>query len=185
MHDDLGAGLSSIRFLSEKVKRNTFSDVTRHDADKIVVNSDELVQKMNEIIWAMNEKNDMLEDLIFYTRNYAVEYCEENNLACHIQLPETVPQIFVSGEVRRNVFLTVKESLHNIVKHAGATKVTVIFSAGKKLVVSIQDNGSGLTGIKQRDGNGLNNMKNRVESIGGSLDITNLNGVLVTVKVPL
>lgn len=44
IHDDLGAGLSTIRFLSEKVKRNSFSDVTKTDAEKIVTNSNELVQ---------------------------------------------------------------------------------------------------------------------------------------------
>jgi len=47
MHDDLGAGLSTIRFLSEKVKRNSFSDATKTDAEKIVNNSNELQQKMN------------------------------------------------------------------------------------------------------------------------------------------
>jgi hypothetical protein len=50
MHDDLGAGLSSIRFLSEKVKRNSFSEVTRDDINKIMDHSSELVDKMNEIV---------------------------------------------------------------------------------------------------------------------------------------
>src|SRR4030095_255426 len=82
MHDDLGAGLSSIRFLSEKVKRNSFSDVTKDDIDKMQFHSNELLEKMNEIIWAMNERNDSLEDLLFYTRYYIQEYCEEHNLNC-------------------------------------------------------------------------------------------------------
>ena len=133
MHDDLGAGLSTIRFLSEKVKRNTFSDVTKNDAEKIVANSDELVQKMNEIIWAMNEKNDTLEDLLYYTRSYAVEYCEENNLQCETHLPENIPSVIVSGEIRRNIFLTVKESLHNSVKHAAANKIRIDFNIDKNL----------------------------------------------------
>lgn len=185
MHDDLGAGLSTIRFLSEKVKRNSFSEVTKNDADKIVVNSNELVQKMNEIIWAMNEKNDTLEDLLFYTRSYAVEYCEENGLQCNISLPENIPALFVSGEIRRNVFLTVKESLHNVVKHANAKKVTIGVNVGKGLSVTISDDGTGLTEKEESDGNGLRNMKKRIESVNGTFAILNTNGVTISMVIPL
>ncbi len=143
MHDDLGAGLSTIRFLSEKVRRNSFSDVTKKDAEKIVNNSNELLQKMNELIWAMNEKNDTLEDLLFYARSYAAEYGEENNLQMEIFMPDKIPAIMVTGEIRRNVFLTLKESLHNVVKHAAAKNVTIHFKADKNLFISIQDDGKG------------------------------------------
>jgi signal transduction histidine kinase len=185
MHDDLGAGLSTIRFLSEKVKSNTFSDVTKNDAEKIVTNSNDLVQKMNEIIWAMNEKNDTLEDLLFYTRSYAVEYCEENNLACETRLPEKIPAVFVSGEIRRNVFLTVKESLHNIVKHANAEKVIIDFIITNALVVTIKDDGKGFSGNGKGSGNGLRNMQKRIESVNGSFEVINTNAVMVKMTVPL
>ncbi|MEO6611994.1 MAG: ATP-binding protein [Chitinophagaceae bacterium] len=185
MHDDLGAGLSTIRFLSEKVKRNSFSEVTKNDTDKIVFNSNELMQKMNEIIWAMNEKNDTLEDLLFYTRSYAVEYCEENNLRCETLLPEAVPACFISGEVRRNVFLVIKESLHNIVKHAAAKQVDIQFSVDKNLVIIIKDDGQGMTLNNDHEGNGLRNMQKRVESIGGSFNVQNTNGVVVKMSIPL
>jgi signal transduction histidine kinase len=185
MHDDLGAGLSTLRFLSEKVKRNSFSKVTRNDTDKIIDKSNDLVQKMNEIIWAMNEKNDTVEDLLFYTRGYAVEYCEENNLECEVDIPETILPHFVSGEVRRNLFLTVKESLHNIVKHADAKKVKIIFFVGKNFLVSINDNGKGFTVNNNGEGNGLKNMKKRIVSIGGNFEILNEKGTIVNITVPL
>lgn len=185
MHDDLGAGLSTILFLSEKVKRNSFSEVTRDDAEKIVSNSNELMQKMNEIIWAMNEKNDTLEDLIFYTRSYAVEYCNENNLICETNLPEAVPALFVSGEIRRNIFLTVKESLHNIVKHAHAEKVVIDFFITTALSVTVKDDGTGFPENGKDSGNGLRNMQRRIESINGTFEITNTGGVMVDMKIPL
>jgi signal transduction histidine kinase len=185
MHDDLGAGLSTIRFLSEKVKRNSFSEVTREDANKIVINSNDLVQKMNEIIWAMNEKNDTLEDLLFYTRSYAMEYCEENKLECIVHLPEPVPSIWVSGEMRRNVFLTIKESLHNIVKHAGASKVIISCEVHEFLVVRISDNGKGMSNDDKTTGNGLLNIQKRIELLHGILDFKNGNGLTVEFTVPL
>ena len=186
MHDDLGAGLSTIRFLSEKVKRNTFSEVTKEDVEKMQSTSNELIDKMNEIIWAMSEKNDSLEDLVLYMRSYSMEYCEENNLNCSIHLPENLPQKFVSGEMRRNIFLMVKESLHNIVKHAGAQRVDIQIEAAENLDISIQDDGRGFVEQRgNREGNGLRNMRTRIESVGGSLNIQNEQGVRVNLRIPL
>lgn len=186
MHDDLGAGLSTIRFLSEKVKRNTFSEVTRDDVEKMQMASNELIDKMNEIIWSMNEKNDSLEQLVFYTRSYAMEYCENNNLLCTISLPENISPLVVSGEMRRNVFLTVKESLHNIVKHAEAKNVDIMIQVSENLYISIKDDGKGLQqNSKVNNGNGMQNMRKRIESIGGIMHINNENGIMVMFSVPL
>src|SRR4029079_14959980 len=157
MHDDLGAGLSSIRFLSEKVKRYT-SDVTKNDVEKMADISLELIENMNEIIWAMNEKNDTLEDLLYYTRSYAKEYCEENELDCQISFPESIPEKFVSGEFRRNIFLIVKESLHNIVKYAEASQVSISIKVNDHLELLISDNGKGFSSEMPEStssGNGL------------------------------
>ncbi|HYJ38952.1 MAG TPA: triple tyrosine motif-containing protein, partial [Chitinophagaceae bacterium] len=186
MHDDLGAGLSNIRFLSEKVKRESANTGTQFDAEKLVNNSNDLAQKMNEIIWAMNEKNDTLEVLIFYTRAYAMEYCEENKIACKVTLPDSIPEKFVSGEIRRNIFLTVKESLHNVVKHSGASAVLLEFNLDKGFSVRIIDNGKGINGkSKSLYGNGLVNMQSRISMLKGTMNIRSANGVTVEFSVPL
>jgi signal transduction histidine kinase/ligand-binding sensor domain-containing protein len=187
IHDDLGAGLSSIRFLGEKIKRNSFSEVTRQDIEKLQTTSGELMDKMNEIIWAINEKNDSLDDLLFYTRSYAKEYCEENGLSCTILLPDQIPHVFVSGEVRRNLFLIIKESLHNIVKHAYAKNVTIGITIDKKLEIEISDDGKGLSapGYRMVGGNGFRNMQKRIRSIGGIVTIKNGQGVTVEMVVPI
>ena len=87
--------------------------------------------------------------------------------------------------MRRNVFLTVKESLHNIIKHAQASQVHINISINKNLVININDNGIGFTATAKSDGNGLKNMKKRVESVGGQLAITGLNGTAVKIDIPL
>jgi signal transduction histidine kinase len=186
MHDDLGAGLTNIRFLSEKVKRESMNTSTQFDAEKLVTNSNDLAQKMNEIIWAMNEQNDTLEVLIFYSRAYAVEYCEENNLACTVTISESIPEKFVSGEIRRHIFLTIKESLHNVVKHSDATNVLIEFRLDKNLSVRISDDGKGTNfqNIRQ-GGKGLMNMKHRISLLNGTMNITSKDGVTVEFTVPL
>ena len=187
IHDDLGAGLSTIRFLSEKVKLNAANETTKTDIEKMQLTSNDLMEKMNEIIWAMNEKNDTLEDLLFYTRAYAKEYCEENGLQCSFDIPENIPLLFVSGEVRRNVFLIVKESLHNIVKHAFASEVNFKISVDRNLSIKVRDNGRGIETkkINLNGGNGLQIMQKRMGSIGGTLAINTQNGTSIEMDVPL
>jgi signal transduction histidine kinase len=130
----------------------------------------------------MNEKNDSLGDLLVYIRSYAKEYCEESGLQCEIIQPDNIPAIFVSGETRRHVFLTIKESLHNIVKHAEASEVKLDFHINSGLKVNIHDNGRGFdlaNVMKTKQGNGLKNMRRRIESMGGSFRIYNNSGVMI------
>jgi uncharacterized protein involved in exopolysaccharide biosynthesis len=75
------------------------------------------------------------------------------------------PTVFVSGEFRRNIYLTIKEALHNIVKHARAGKVLMTIDIEKNLRVGIQDDGVGFdVGNIRPFSNGVNNMQKRRNS---------------------
>ena len=187
MHDDLGAGLSRIKFLSEtigikKQRQQSFDE----DISKIREYSHEMIDKMGEIVWALNEKNDTLSDLLSYTRAYAVEYLSQNGINCKPQLPDTIPPIFVSGEFRRNVFLTIKEALHNVVKHSQATEVSLAMDVNHQLSIKLKDNGGGFDRNNTRPfSNGLANMESRIAEIGGEIKIINNHGTLVNLSIPL
>jgi len=85
----------------------------------------------------------------------------------------------ISGEERRNIFLVVKEALHNTVKHAEASKVTITFNVKEdQLDLTIADNGKGLENIESQFGNGLDNMTKRIELINGNLEYTGKNGLI-------
>ena len=187
MHDDLGAGLSQIKFLSEAIgmKRQKHLSI-EEEVSSIRSFSDEMIDKMGEIVWALNEKNDTLNDLLSYTRSYAVEYLEQNGLKCHVNEPDNIPQENVSGEFRRNIYLTVKESLHNIVKHAQATEVSIQIEIGKWLLIKICDNGIGFNNAARKEfGNGLVSMRNRMKELGGSFEIIGKTGTEVRMKAPI
>jgi len=187
MHDDLGAGLSRMKFLSETIGiKKQQQEPIEEDVNKIREYSHEMIDKMGEIVWALNEKNDTLNDLLSYTRSYAVEYLGQNGINSRVKEPEYIPQLNVSGEFRRNIYLTVKESLHNIVKHAQATEVLMLIEIDKMLMISIRDNGIGLNNAaKSEFGNGLNSMKNRMKELNGSFEIESKIGTEVIIKAPL
>ncbi len=187
MHDDLGAGLSRIKFLSETIGLKKQKQLAiEEDINSIRTYSLQMIDKMGEIVWALNEKNDSLSDLLSYTRAYAVEYLSQNGIDCEIDMPDQFPAHFLSGEFRRNVFLTVKEALHNVVKHAECSKVNIRMQAETQLQVSIHDNGKGIDKNNIRAfSNGIFNMEKRITEIGGQLRISNDNGTMVAFTVPL
>ncbi|MBS1756527.1 MAG: hypothetical protein JSU03_04560, partial [Bacteroidetes bacterium] len=139
--------------------------------------------KMNAIIWSMSSTNDSFENMVAYIRSYSQKYFEDfPNIKCNITLPSNFPNIEVNGEVRRNIFLVIKEALHNTVKHANATVVNIIMEYNDEGIhLYIHDNGIGINFENNNSfGNGLKNMKKRMKDIGVKFSIENDNGTLVT-----
>ncbi len=185
MHDDLGAGLTRIKFIAENILEKTNDTALQPDMEKLKTSSIELVENMSEIIWAMNEKNNTLEDLLFYLRAYSVDYCNENKLLCEFILPDNIPGKIIGGQVRRNVFLILKESLHNIVKHSNAEKVTIALDIGDSLSLTISDDGKGFKQPVHQYGNGLLSMDQRAKVLNGKLSVSGTRGTVVHLEVPL
>ena len=181
MHDDLGAGMTTISLYSELAKGKLI-DNPIPEIEKISSAANDLLGKMNAIIWSMSNSNDSLGNMIAYIRSYALEYFEDTGVHCKIDIPENLPNIQVIGTIRRNVFLVVKEALNNILKHAKATEVSItLVRVDDSLTLYIQDNGTGINMDKLRQfGNGLKNMKKRMADIGVDFTIENKNGTLIT-----
>ncbi len=181
MHDELGAGITAIRLYSELAKSKTEKE-PMPEIEKISDSANELLVNMNAIIWAMSSSNDSLENMVAYIRSYSQEYFENTGIKCKINLIEHLPDIVVWGEFRKNVFLVIKESLNNILKHSKATEVTITFTqVSDGLALYIQDNGIGIDLDKvRRFGNGLKNMKKRMDEMNIEFTIENNNGTLVT-----
>lgn len=187
MHDELGSGVTAIRLLSEIARKKT-KDHQVEEIDRISYNANELMTKMNAIIWSMNPGNDTVSSLVAYIRSYASEYLDNFDMLYRINTPADLPKLEVSGVKRRNIFLVLKESINNVMKHSGATEVVidVHFTDGNQLIVAIADNGKGIDAEKLNQfGNGLKNMKRRMESIGGSFNISSSNGTKIILEIPL
>jgi len=185
MHDELGSGMTAIRLMSE-IARNKMKENTPVEIDKISSSADDVLNKMNAIIWSMNSGNDTLDNLISYIRSYSLEYFESTPVKCSVSTPEGIPDKELSGDKRRNVFLCVKESLNNVLKHSKATNLTIKITTNHSLKIEIADNGTGIDIQNLRQfGNGLKNITRRMESIGGIFKIENKKGTITTLELPL
>jgi signal transduction histidine kinase len=186
MHDELGSGVTAIRLMSEIMKSRLKGDVVP-ELEKISNSANELLGKMNTIIWTMKSSNDTLESLIAYIRAHAIEYFDSTPIECKVQLPVLIPQTEVSGEKRRNIFLSIKEALNNAMKHSQASQIHIAISTSDKwLMIKIIDNGIGIDADKlRRFGNGLSNMRRRMESIDGTFKIDSGKNCVLTFEAPL
>jgi signal transduction histidine kinase len=103
-----------------------------------------------------------------------------------VNIPENIPAIDLSGDKRRNLFLAVKESLNNALKHSNASSLVIDILVKDSLIIIINDNGKGIDLQNLRQfGNGLKNMARRMENIGGTFRIENNNGTTTTLGLPL
>jgi len=183
IHDDIGSGLTSIRLLSEiaLVKPDNNNELV-----KISANANELVNNLNEIIWSINSKNDTIPNLLAYIRSHMVDYLEPYEIKLSINIPQNIPNIEISGEKRRNIFMVIKECFTNIAKHADASAVNLTVQVRDQLIFTIKDNGKGFDSNDILPfKNGIRNMKERIEHVNGEMEIWSKNGTTITIKIPL
>ena len=192
MHDEIGASLTQIAILSEIVKKQKeIPEPTLKLIGQISDISGTVVDDMGEIIWAMNPRNDNLPSFVSYLRQHTSEYLAVAGLAADFDFPEEVPDKGMTSEQRRNIFLVVKETLHNVVKHAAATRVVIRLNwsdDGYRLEMEITDNGQGFDlEAKNATGNGLTNIRKRIGNLNGTCTIESQpgKGTRIRFTVPL
>jgi signal transduction histidine kinase len=186
MHDDLGSGLTTIRYLAGGLSLQS-GNSSKDKAEKIASSAKSLVDNMNDIIWTMKSDNNSLNETLAYIRKQAAEQLETAGIDYHIDFPKDPPVIKLSNELKRNLLLISKEAIHNIVKHSAATNVYLTAHLDtNQLQLKIVDNGKGidLTDIS-RFGNGLKSMRKRAEEIRALLEVMNAEGTTIVVTAPV
>jgi signal transduction histidine kinase len=187
IHDDLGARVTQISLLSAMAQDNaTFPDKARADFDRISKMSRELVSALYETVWAVNPENDNLEAQGNFLCQMVNQLCERTPIRCRFHVQGLPHEVQVSSQTRHNINMAVKEAVHNIVKHAQASEVTIRMSfADGFLNIVIDDDGVGFQPDQQPGGHGLSNMKQRLAKIGGSCFIESKPGKGTTIQMRL
>jgi signal transduction histidine kinase len=187
IHDDLGARITQISLLSAMSQENTaFPDKARADFDKVSKMSREMVAALYETVWAVNPENDNLEALGNYLCQMVKHLCERTLLRCRFHVLSLPHEVQVSSQTRHNISMAVKEAVHNVIKHAKASEVTIRMAFNNGLLdVSVHDDGSGFQPADKICGNGLTNMTQRLQHIGGKCFIESKPGHGTTVRMLL
>lgn len=190
LHDELGAGLTEIGLLSGLLQDPLrFAERNPSALERITRRCRDLVLALDEIVWAVNPRNDSVDSLGNYFCLYAQGFFEPSSIRCWLELQEINSPHSFNSEQRHNLFLAFKEALTNVVRHSGASEVHIkIFLEDTKcLVVCVEDNGRGLPTVVRDGSDGLINLRQRMERIGGNCEIANPQngGVSVRLSLPL
>jgi len=190
LHDDIGSSLSQIAIMSEVVQQQVDGQNPRvsHPLAVIAGTSRELVDSMADIVWAINPKRDHLIDLTQRMRQFAADLLSARNIEFRFDAPGQESDTPLETDMRREVFLILKEAVNNAVRHSNCSFIEIVFAVNDKtLMLNVTDNGDGFDPLLARGGHGLVSMKRRAENIGGTLGIFSAAGgsTTITLQAPL
>ncbi len=183
LHDDMGSTLQSISVMSEIARMKSKADNMQESMpfiEKIGNASRDMVDKMNDIVWAVNPQNDHFENIILHMRAFGGELLAGKDIALHFKTDSGLNKIILSMEKRKSFFLVYKEALNNAYKYSGAKNVNVeISKTNQKLILIVEDDGVGFNMNEDRlitGGNGLKNMNTRATELNGNILFTSQPG---------
>jgi ligand-binding sensor domain-containing protein/signal transduction histidine kinase len=203
MHDEIGSKLTKISFMSERAKGELHgqAEPVARKLDAIAHTSRDLLQSLDEIVWAVNPHNDTLEHLAAYLGHYATEYLQNTAVECELHIPQGLPHHPLSAETRHNLFLAFEEALNNALKHGKASRVRVGMEwRAAQFEIRVEDNGCGFAADElfsrvdstrpptgRRVGHGLRNLQQRLADVGGQCHVRSRpgHGTTVILTVPL
>ncbi len=187
LHDDIGSSLSQIALLSEVARRRPVGTDVDEPLTSIADLSRDLVDSMSEIVWAIDPEQDRVGDLAHRMRRFASDLFNSDAVELRLDMPGENRDLQIGADVRRQVFLIFKESLHNVLRHSGCSRVEVQFRSDTGfLTLSIADNGRGFDSRRSSRGHGLASMQLRAIGLGGDLSVHSTlgQGTIITLRVP-
>jgi signal transduction histidine kinase len=175
LHDEIGSTLSSILMISGMAKNQSSAndnDKSNKMFTKIYSDSQHVMESVDEIIWSVNPVHDSLQGILLRLREYALPLAESKNISLDFKVDKGIEHLSLPMEIRRNLYLIIKEAINNLVKYSEANRASVHFTQDKKdIEVTVKDNGKGFDTLLKTTRNGLKNMKLRASEIGAKIDI--------------
>lgn len=192
MHDSLSQTLNYIRLSAavgkERLERGDISSLEQ-DLEQVRLAARDAYEEVRQGIWTLRTNGVLERGLLPALKEFVDRYCRETGLQVRVALPRSVrPDLTDAAQVQ--ALRIVQEALANIRKHAGASRVSVEFVDRAGWVqISISDDGSGFDpATANRDGQhyGLQIMRERAESVGGTLEIISRagEGTRIVVRLP-
>jgi signal transduction histidine kinase len=175
LHDDIGATLSGIALTTHMVKEflvQNKQDAALRSVGRIEESAVEMVNNLNDVVWSVNPKNDTVEQMMERLKEYVFAMADIKSIHTSWNVDESVREIKLPMECRKNIYLICKEAINNAVKYSGCREIIVVVEkVGAALAVHISDDGKGFDLSNHRKGNGLKNMRARAEENKFELDI--------------
>jgi signal transduction histidine kinase len=188
LHDDIGTRVSHISLLASHADNSIRHEDSSKAFGQISSMSRDLIGALSESVWMLNPNNDDLESLVDFLYRLVNELCRLKNIRCRVDAVFITEKQPIRYEFRHNMSLAVKECVNNVLKHSHATELDMKIGLEKNvLMITITDNGIGITGESRRTGLGLDSLKCRMKSIGGNCTFEHLaeGGLRIVLTAPV
>jgi len=179
LHDEIGAKLTRLSLLGSMAAEDAKGqEPLGSEVSEMADTARETHRAFDEIVWSVSPRNDTVRSLSHYICKYAEEFFAGTPVVSYCRLPDDLDDRPLEPQSRHQMFLAVKESLHNVLKHAGATRVNLsVEQADGHLRVEVKDNGQGFAPEDAGSlGDGLRNMQERMKAVGGTLVVESVAG---------
>jgi signal transduction histidine kinase len=179
LHDDLGTRVTVLNMTAALAKRDLEREPAKahRHLDKMTDAARDMVVALDDLVWAVDPAHDTLDHLASHLTRLAEEIFRDSPVRCRLDIPAVLPARSLGAEFRHHLALAVKESLHNVLQHAGPCEVFLSLEYdGDRIAVTIRDTGRGFDPKAHGNGHGLSNTPDRIREIGGSYAIDSSPG---------
>lgn len=194
LHDNVGSTLSSISVYSQVAK--IYNEQERpgdlqQTLEKISTTSGEMISEMNDIVWAINPRNDNMDTILLRMESYARPLLASQGIGFYFEVDALLKQVNLEMTRRKNFYLIFKETVNNALKYADCKNLWVRITVKYHQVeLTIKDDGKGFDLVKAAihasqslSGNGLRNMEMRAAEMNGTLTINTEPGKGTTIRL--
>lgn len=177
LHDEIGSTLSSVALHSEVALREGANGANSHAETlaRISESTSEMMESMNDIVWAVNSRNDDLLHVVQRMKAFAARMAEDAEMMLDFRFDGSLTGRALSMVQRKSLYLVFKEAVNNAVKYSGGSRLSVRLEREEgELVLTVEDDGVGfdhaMAGAETaRGGNGLESMQARAAEIKGGI----------------
>lgn len=185
LHDEVGSMLTGIAIESDLINADVYNETeAKSKLDQIAMKSRDASSAMSDIVWSFDSRKDKVKNLVDRMRQHLINMLKPSNIDYQFNISQMDYNSVLHPEVRQNVYLIFKESIHNIVKHSDASSVNIELKYDRGVLkLLIEDNGNNKHSSSVSSGQGIQNMKMRADKINGKLIIDDTNGYKVQLIV--
>ena len=186
--DEMGATLAALKmriaWLASKLPEGM-----PHLADEVGHISELVSEGIKTVRQVVSDlRPNLLNDvgLVAAVKDYVNRFQRDTEIKCALVLPER--EFILDEDQSVTIFRIIQESLNNVVHHAMASNIDIVFSlVGNALQVEIEDNGIGFDMARKERSFGLIGIKERALMIGGNATIESEPelGTRVSLRIPI
>ncbi len=172
LHDEMGQSISAIKAIAFSISERTenIDEMSSQGAKNIGSISNHVRDHVRSMMLRL--RPSILDELgLVPALEHMVDEWNDHHkdVFCKLEIEGEFEEL--DANQRINIYRIIQEALTNVAKHAEATEVEIQLSKNEEFHLSIKDNGRGFNPETNQKGMGFIGIKERVQALGGNLDI--------------